>query len=896
MSVSAPSNRNPDLLSVPDSLQQQLSDFRSKVWTTKLAEAFAIAFAAVLIAFLTVFAVDRFWDTPAPIRMAIFVVTLAAWLVIPWAVHRWVWRHRRLDQLARLLRVREPNIGDQLLGVIELADSETEQARSRRLCEAAIEQVAQSAKTRDLNQAAPRSRVRLWGSVLAVTALAAVVLGVVAGPAAKNAWARLAAPWHDTPRYTFTEIDKLPETMVIPHGEIVSWNVTLAANSRWQPSTATVEIPGMLPTVAKLDGDHYRFDLPARTEMTEIKIRVGDFYQNVTLDPKIRPELVAADASLQLPDYLQLPELVQRDVRSGTLSAVEGSTVQVTATASRELDSAAINKQPVRVSKASFGSEQVDVQDSANEMLLSWKDRFGLAAREPFELSIKPLVDEPPSVVTQEFPRQAVLLDTEQLNFQALSADDFGVKRIGMVWKGLDDRLAKSTVGEKVLAVGGPDQSSVQVPATFSAKSLGIEPQAIEVRLWVEDFLPDRDRVYSAPHVFFVLTPEQHAIWVTNQLSKWHRASLDVRDRELRLFERNKQLRAMTETQLNDDDMRQELRKQAGAEAANGRRLANLNKTGEDLLKMAARNPEIGVGHLERWAEMQQVLKDIAANRMPSVSDLLSKASADSKVARGEPSKPKPESPKAGQSRDNKTAAGGDPPEDDKEGKEQPRVPTIADRESSLQPLDDAGETPEEQAKKESAPRLTLPNTTIASPGKPPENPEACDVPEEAPVDEAIEEQADLLAEFEKLAEEMNTILANLEGSTLLKRLKAASREQDQVAEKISSRIDAVFGASRFGMPDDRKMLDDLAEIEKKSSQTVSYIMDDMQSYFERRRMTQFKTVLDEMREAEVLTALTELGDEIPQKQGMSIAQAEYWSDTFDRWADDLVDPACGGM
>ena len=26
----------------------------------------------------------------------------------------------------------------------------------------------------------------------------------------------------------------------------------------------------------------------------------------------------------------------------------------------------------------------------------------------------------------------------------------------------------------------------------------------------------------------------------------------------------------------------------------------------------------------------------------------------------------------------------------------------------------------------------------------------------------------------------------------------------------------------------------------------------------------------------------------------MSIAQCEFWSDTFDRWADDLVDPACG--
>jgi hypothetical protein len=525
-------------------------------------------------------------------------------------------------------------------------------------------------------------------------------------------------------------------------------------------------------------------------------------------------------------------------------------------------------------------------------MKLSWKDQFGLAGREPFDLAIKPLVDEPPSVVTQDFPRQAVLLDSEQLNFRALSADDFGVKKIGMTWKGLDDRLAKPAEGEKVLAVGGPDQSSIQVPATFSANALGIDPQPVEVRLWVEDYLPGRKRAYSAPHIFYVLTAEEHAIWVTSQLSKWHRASLDVRDRELRLYERNKQLRAMTAQELNDDDMRDELRKQAGAESSNGRRLDNLNKTGEDLLKMAARNPEIGVGHLERWAEMQQTLKDIAANRMPSVSDLLAKASTDDKVARGEPTKPKPEAPKAGQSLDNKTAPGG---EDEKDGdaKDMPAIPTIADRESSQQPLDEEGEP--SPPKPPGAPRLTLPTTTIASPGKKGETPEECEVPEEAPVDEAIREQEDLLAEFEKLAEEMNAILANLEGSTLVKRLKAASREQDQVAERIGGRINAVFGAKRLAKPEDRKMLGDLAEVEKKSSQNVSYIMDDMDSYYQRRRMLQFKNVLDEMRSAEVLTALTDLGEEIPKKQGVSIAQAEYWSDTFDRWADDLVDPMSGG-
>ena len=469
--------------------------------------------------------------------------------------------------------------------------------------EAAIEQVAESAKQRDLNSAAPPTQLKIWGSVLTIAASIALIAFVFAGAAARNALVRLAAPWIDTPRYTFTAIDDLPETMVVPHGENVSWRVALAKDSRWRPASATIEIPGMRPTTAQLSDNGYEFELPPRTQPTEVMFRAGDFYQPLTLDPKIRPELIGADAVVKLPDYLQISKSVERDVRSGTLSVVEGSTASVAATTSRELASATINQQPVVVTKANFGSDEVSVTDDG-KMMLDWKDQFGLAGREPFELLIKPLVDEAPSVVTQDFPRQAVLLDSEQLNFRALSADDFGIRKIGMTWKGLDDKLTTPALGEKVIAVGGPDQSAIQVPATFSAKSLGIEPQPIEVKLWVEDYLPGRKRIYSAPHIFFVLTPEEHAIWITNQMSKWHRAALDVRDREMRLHERNKQLRAMTEEQLADDAMRNELRKQAGAESANGRKLSNLNSTGEDLLKMAARNPEIGVGHLEKWAEV----------------------------------------------------------------------------------------------------------------------------------------------------------------------------------------------------------------------------------------------------------------------------------------------------
>ena len=64
-----------------------------------------------------------------------------------------------------------------------------------------------------------------------------------------------------------------------------------------------------------------------------------------------------------------------------------------------------------------------------------------------------------------------------------------------------------------------------------------------------------------------------------------------------------------------------------------------------------------------------------------------------------------------------------------------------------------------------------------------------------------------------------------------------------------------------------------------------------MQSYFERRRFQRFKTVLDEMREQDAVGSLRQLSDDVRVESGMSMAQCEFWSDTFDRWADNLVDP-----
>src|SRR6185437_12766982 len=186
---------------LPESLRDQLLGFRRKVWWTKTAEALAIAAFGLLAAYLAVFALDRAVDTPASLRAGLLAAAFAVGCVLPIYAYRWIWRRRQLPQLARLLSKKLPLFGDQLLGVIELADSE-------------MEQVAGAAAKRDFTEALPAPRHRRWLGAVAVPAMAAVILLALAPAAASNAWLRLLAPWKNTPRYTFAAVAPLPNQLV----------------------------------------------------------------------------------------------------------------------------------------------------------------------------------------------------------------------------------------------------------------------------------------------------------------------------------------------------------------------------------------------------------------------------------------------------------------------------------------------------------------------------------------------------------------------------------------------------------------------------------------------------------------------------------------------------------
>jgi hypothetical protein len=787
-----------------------------------------------------------------------------------------------------------------------------------------------------------------------VPVVLAAALAALAPDAAANAWARFLAPWRPIDRFTFTRVAELPERLVVPHGEPAPLVVPLRDDTRWRPETATARIGRQRPLAAPLADGRYEFTLPPQLGPATLRLAAGDDRERIRLEPMFRPEIATLEAEIELPKYLERPGIIRQDARGGTLVPVKGSTVSLVATANRDLASATVDGAEVKPEGSCVRTPPRTV-DAESRLELSWCDGHGLAGAAPIAVTLAPRPDEPPALVASEISvRNSILLNTDTLRFKVAVRDDFGIRRVGLEWQAAGDGTGEVDVasmekGDRLLQAGGSDIESLAVAATFCPDALGIQPQPIVLRAFAEDYMPGRGRAYAAPILLYIVDRAEHALLLNTRLQQLRQQASEVRDREMALLAANKEFRDLEPQRLLDADVQAKLEAQAAAEDSNAKRLDRLVDEGTELIREAAKNPEFDAGTLEDLSADVLKLADIAEKRMPSVADLLRQAAAAklaSSAGQGKPGDGKPGEgergqPGAGKPGEGQTAGkpgegqqgepGGGKPGDSqlagkpgaggvKPGEQPPKVgedrdpsgaqgagegddkppmpptPQVVDKESSQQPKDDQAADP---TKPGQAPgRFGLPSTQ-AGVAKPDEQADGDEEEEEPPADEAlasaIEAQEALLAEFAKVADELAAVMARLEGSTFVKRLKLASREQGEIGSRIAGMAADAFGKADRRPDTVKKALGDVKEKNTRETEKVSALMDDLQAYFDRRQLPAFRTVLEEMKDLDALGSLRQLSDDIVKEAGMSIAQAEFWSDTFDRLADDLVPPPQGG-
>ena len=930
-----------DTVGLPPRMQDALEQYRKRVWIIKLAEGTLAAIFGIMISYLVVFGLDRLFDTPTLLRVLILFTGMVGMVFfLPLKYYNWVWRHRSLEGIARLLQHKFPRFGNHVLGIVELASNRSDTSASPALVEAAMRQVDAEVAKHNLADAVPNPRHRRWTYAAGVPIIL-VVIGILVIPAtSRNTLARWLTPWRDVERYTFAQLEGNADRRVVAYAEPFDVETRLKEDSPWKPESGEARYADQTPIVAERDGASYKFQLPPQTKEGSVALRVGDARRSIPVEPKLRPALKDLTAKVQLPDYLQHQEPRIDDVRGGIVNLVKGSTATLEATTTRELSEATLNNRPQKVDGARVTTEPIAVE-TTTEMHLTWRDRFGLAAREPQVLRFEALNDEAPTVALSKLKNNQVVISNEVLAFEIQAADDFGVKRIGLEWEGIRNPIhnPEPTSGEKIVSAGTPTADTLTVAATFSPKRESVKPQSLRLRAYAEDYLPNRERIYSSHLVLHVLTPSEHFKWLVGQMQLWTGAAKDVHDKELQLHQINRELRALSPETLDDPAQRKRIQEQAAAERANAARLDSLVETGTELVQEAAKNEEFDAEQLKAWGDIIEQLDEIAGQRMPSVADLLSRAAeapgapaepasagepTDSEAQGGQSAQGQQSSSMEGEPNDsakvekygpdsilppesldeipedpNKPGKGvsvnrSKPPQDGKPGFTPANpTPTVSDVESGFNKGEDAAEGQAPQV----VGGLRIPTTMLKGSGRDNEKQEDEETPAPQAADlvlEAVEEQQELLDAFAKLADEMSKLLVSFENSTFVKRLKAASRKQIDIAVDLNN-LDS-FGLDRTAALNNQSDRERLAERETNESEAVSTIIQDMVAYSDRRPSPNYLRVLSEMQDALAPNQIQGIAKTINKNfVGQSTIEAEFWADTLDRWAEQLVDPRPDG-
>jgi hypothetical protein len=832
--------------------------------------------------------------------------------------------------------------GDRLLGAIELArgGAGTPFDGSPILIDAAIAQVGRELAGRDLSAALPPRRHALYGRLAALPVAAAIICAVLFPAASANTLRRFGGVL-EVPRYTFVRVAALPEPWIVPRGEPLSLAVRLLPETLSTPDAAELRIPGAPPLRAAIAEGAYRFAIPPRTAAEVLRLRVGDLTREIPVRPIARPELVELGARIVHPEYLGIVGTFGADLRSGGAAVLTGSGIALTARATRPLVRARVDGRDATVvgERIEAALEPI-VGDRAHE--LEWKDEHGLAGARPARVLLRAQSDEPPTVGVRELPREAVVLDTETVAFRIDAGDDYGVREVSLVWEGVPERISNPTPsrGGKRIAAGTPAERTIAAPATFCAAREGIPPQTIVLRATARDAFPGRAATESAPFTLHVLAPEEHMVWLTGELGRWLREAAEVRDRERDLHRANQELRALPPEELDRPSIRKRLEEQAIAERANARRLERLGERGDELLARAARNPEFNARTMEEWSERVRSLREIAAARMPSVADLLAQASSAAEGSGAGETASVESPPRAGgagspdgaaaeTARVAADAGSAAPPSAD--GAERAETAGEADEEALARlererewgsgvELDrsasaagasaNAPETPRAPP----APSVTDRESTAGAAAAAPSPPSAgggggaglvtTTVPGGAwppppanaageKLESAIAEQSELLARFDEVVAALGDVLRDLEGSTFVKRLKAASREQSRIAGVLPDVVVAGFGRAANAL--DAAFSDQLvtvAALEWSSGDRLTGIQGDLEAFVLRGERAAHRQVLEQMKETGVTAELNAAARAIERNHsGDSIARAELWADTLDRWADELVGP-----
>lgn len=627
-----------DKVDLPESLRDQLHLFEGRLRWMESAVAVLGALIGVLLSYLLLFFSDRFWDTHWLLRAALFAggILCCSWFARLWLRH-WYFRRRNVRDLARLIQRRFPQLGDRLLGIVELAENGSDpEVGSPALVAAAIRQVSAETEKYDFKAAVETNQPRRFTLVFIGAALLSAVLLGLFPAAGVNTWKRWFKPLSPIDRYTFVSLDALPHELIVPHGEPFPLRVGLRGESRWRPPQARARCGRQSPISARLNRGLAEFEIPGQTAPIDLVVTVGDARRSVQLLPTPRPVLTNLQVTVVYPEYLARPSIT-KDVANSGLELLRGSRLHWRGEVDRSLAGAWLHGQgrtvPLTTEKSSFrGGDMLLEQGAA--LAFSWRDTHGLSAAKPRRVALRTREDAAPLVECPELARYTAILIDESIEIKVRASDDLGLRFLRLAWQveaaGQAD-AAPGKIERRSLASGGPTTEQLTGAFIFSPSLMGIPEQSV-VTLFAEaaDYHPERPPSRSEEHRIYVLSRAEHAKLLMRQMEQLQARLEELARREEDLLAGKENIKDQANAELDSKKTDAALEEQSLEESASSAEMERLAQEAAEILKELMRNSEFPQEMLKEWAEMSRDLQAMASKDMQEMIKSLQQAAQKS--------------------------------------------------------------------------------------------------------------------------------------------------------------------------------------------------------------------------------------------------------------------------
>ncbi|MBM3838322.1 MAG: hypothetical protein FJ398_10215 [Verrucomicrobia bacterium] len=626
-------------VSLPDDVRRRFSELEQRLWKVETTVAVCLALSGLGFSYLLLFLSDRIWDTAIASRIAVSLIGLGIALagIARWSL-RWVFKRRDLKALSILVQQKYRRLGDRLLGIVELADEKERPPHfSPALYRAAIQQVAEDARKFDFQEAVSLRPAK----VQAATALGLFVLALLPAAAVPraswNAFQRWATPWAAIERYTLVNIAGLPAKQIVPHGEPFEVVSAVEYRSFWHPARAQGQYERQPAIKTLVQDERVQLKIPGQVQPGRLSVRVGDARREVPVEPTHRPSLKDLIARIDLPAYLKYPALTE-NIRSGSLTVLEGSQVSFQGKITRGLQSAELavessDPQRLAVQGDAFASQPVNL-DGAFHCSFTWQDELGLETAAPWRLSVQSQKDLPPLPELPEMNREVAVLETEVVPLKAVAQDDYGVRELGLTWNLISDwqpTNSPSATPFKYVAASAQEKK-LERAFKFNPALLKIPAGSlVELRAYAKDFFPDREPTESPVYRIYVVGNEQHAEMVRQKFESLLGRLEEVTRLEEKIVDETRELKDLPKDKLAEDKASDQIADTLEDQAQNKANLEQLSREGTQMLQEAFRNPLLPEQTLREWADTVQQMQGLTQDKMPQAAESMKAAQQNPK-------------------------------------------------------------------------------------------------------------------------------------------------------------------------------------------------------------------------------------------------------------------------